>query len=279
MPGSADSPRTILVANGCSMTYGSELHDDAQGHCIDDHRRATEAWPGQLGQLLRCDEVVNLGVPSASNERIARTTIDWLARRLGQSTDGAKLLVVIGWSSGDRREFHVDGEWRQVIPRHTQRHADTERLTAVYRQVANSQKDNAFRYLNHVLLMQAFLAHHGVEYLFFDAIEGVRGLSIESGVDVQHLWDMVEARRYLGFDEIDGSMANVLSERAPRWNGRHPAADGHAIWGRCLFDFLAQGGLAPRAPHRRATGDQALAAEKAGKFGFGRKRRFNFIYP
>lgn len=101
----------LLYANGCSMTYGYELIDDPQTHdCLDDAYRKAHAWPGRLAVRVGAAKVVNDSIPGGSNDRILRTTIQWLTDFLAAGGDAARrsLLVVIGWSDPIRRRVETD---------------------------------------------------------------------------------------------------------------------------------------------------------------------------
>ena len=101
----------ILLANGCSMTYGSEL---SENH----HERMASCWVGQLAQKSAACRAVNLGYPGGSNDRILRTTIEWISKHYLTKIKDRMLFVCIGWSSPMRREFYIDDQWRQLIPYH-----------------------------------------------------------------------------------------------------------------------------------------------------------------
>lgn len=85
----------ILFTNGDSYTYGYELIDK------------NDSWPYVLGNLLNIknDHIINMGICSASNEYIMRTTNDFL---LDSEIDVNNLLVVIGWTSDIRWEGFLD---------------------------------------------------------------------------------------------------------------------------------------------------------------------------
>src|SRR5580658_8310376 len=108
-----------LYSNGCSMTYGSELHDDAISRiCSNDTYRWRYAWPNRLGEMIGATGVYNDGVPSGSNDRILRTTVEFVSTWLGKGLPPSALIVIIGWSQPRRREFYVDGDFRQILPSH-----------------------------------------------------------------------------------------------------------------------------------------------------------------
>ena len=230
-----------LYANGCSMTYGYELIDHPETHvCLDHIYRETYAWPGRLAARLNCNHVVNDSTPGGSNDRILRTTIRWVTQYLASEGELGRqsLLVVIGWSDPMRREFYIDGAWKQVIPYHDYpEHPALNRFNAIYRTVAWNDHESACRFATQVLALQTFLQYHGVRFLFFDALKSCQETFSAARIDVTHV-GAVDTRTYLNFTDCGGSMASILSTATPNWKGRHPAEDGHDYWAELLADHL-----------------------------------------
>jgi hypothetical protein len=99
----------ILYANGCSWTWGAGLEESI---------RDKSAWPAQLAKILNAD-YVNEGAGCGSNQRIVRTTFNWLSK---QSQETLKeTLAVIQWTDEARYEYYVpnndkqeDDNWAKV---------------------------------------------------------------------------------------------------------------------------------------------------------------------
>ncbi|MBF0145340.1 MAG: hypothetical protein HQL84_05655 [Magnetococcales bacterium] len=244
MPPSAagTSERLILYANGCSMTYGYELIDDPETHvCLDDPYREGHAWPSRLAHRLGGGRVVNDSIPGGSNDRILRTTIRWVLDFLDAEGEAGRerLLVVIGWSDPMRREFFIDGHWKQVIPYHDYPDLPAlNRLNTVYREVAWNDHESACRFATQVLALQAFLQRYGVRFLFFDALKSCQEIFAMARSEVAHV-RAVDQRTYFNFVTCGSSMAEILSVATPQWKGRHPAEDGHDYWAERLAGYLA----------------------------------------
>lgn len=236
----------LLYANGCSMTYGYELADHPETHiCLDNDYREAHAWPRRLAARIGCPKVVNDSIPGGSNDRILRTTIRWILDFLAAKGDAGRisLLVVVGWSDPMRREYFIDGEWKQAIPYHNYPDQPSlNRLNAVYREVAWNDHESACRFATQVLALQAFLQFHGIRFLFFDALKSCQETFAAARAEVGHA-SAISVRTYVNFSSSDGSMASVLSTATPQWKGRHPAEDGHEYWASVLAEHLQQHAL------------------------------------
>jgi hypothetical protein len=66
--------KKTLFTNGCSWTWGGSLEE----YWETEEDRLKLVWPHHLGNLLRADNVVNLSLSCGSNQRIVRTTLNWL---------------------------------------------------------------------------------------------------------------------------------------------------------------------------------------------------------
>ena len=117
-----DFSNTTFIVTGCSHVAGSEIEHTNQPFCIE------KAWPAQLGKLTKAKDVINLGYPGASNDRIFRTIQDFIINNviLGQekeinsvptpdnNTDCTKplfspknIIVINQWTGGDRFEKYI----------------------------------------------------------------------------------------------------------------------------------------------------------------------------
>lgn len=92
----------ILFANGCSFTWGGSLEQFYEHG--NTKQRLDLCWPAQLGTLLGANEVVNLGEGCGSNQRILRTTFDWLAQQTPERL--ADTVAVIQWTDLSRYEYY-----------------------------------------------------------------------------------------------------------------------------------------------------------------------------
>lgn len=95
-----------LFTNGCSWTYGGALNLDQPEQ---EAERLKVVWPHHLGKLLNTEQVVNLAMGCGSNQRIIRTTFEWL---LTQSKEElADTIAVIQFTEPSRFEINYDNIW------------------------------------------------------------------------------------------------------------------------------------------------------------------------
>lgn len=95
-----------LFTNGCSWTYGGGLNLEGPAH---KQERLQRVWPHHLGKLLGCEKVTNLAMGCGSNQRIFRTTFDWLIHQSEEELSDT--IAVIQFTEPSRFEFNIDDMW------------------------------------------------------------------------------------------------------------------------------------------------------------------------
>jgi len=95
-----------LFTNGCSWTYGGGLDLDQP---YQEAERLKVVWPHHLGKLLNTDQVVNLAMGCGSNQRMIRTTFDWLLTQTKQEL--ADTIAVIQFTEPSRFEINYENDW------------------------------------------------------------------------------------------------------------------------------------------------------------------------
>lgn len=90
----------ILFANGCSWTAGGAL----EPYYNTDQERLELIWPHHLGTMLQAEKVVNLAAGCGSNQRILRTTLNWVLRQPAEVLKNT--LAIIQWTEYSRYEYY-----------------------------------------------------------------------------------------------------------------------------------------------------------------------------
>ena len=93
-----------LFTNGCSWTYGGGLDTpDTKQRIMHLHNNIV--WPAHVKKLMNFDEQVNLSAGCGSNQRICRTTFDWLSKQTPETLKNT--TAIIQWTCVDRYEYYV----------------------------------------------------------------------------------------------------------------------------------------------------------------------------
>lgn len=111
----------ILYVNGCSWTAGGGLEiplgiDDRHKSENDEIMMKQHVWSQHLGTLLGAEKVINDGRGCGSNQRIIRTTFDFLS---STEINPEKLIVGIQLTESTRFEFYQETniskhKWPQI---------------------------------------------------------------------------------------------------------------------------------------------------------------------
>ena len=149
-----------LLTNGCSFTWGAELDDREL------------RFGALLSRKLNCN-LVDISENGSSNERILRTTFDYLNN---SDVNLNELIVVIGWSGISRTEYFTGG-WVKMTPTMI---GTNEVATNYYSYMQSKQQDN-LKFYNQVLLLQLWLEKHNVKYFMFRIDDGQTKMMIKDG--------------------------------------------------------------------------------------------------
>ena len=98
-----------LFTNGCSWTYGGGLDSpDTKEHI--EHLHDNIVWPAHVKRAMEFDSQTNLSAGCGSNQRICRTTFDWVMKQDKETLRNT--TAIIQWSNNDRFEYYVpkDGD-------------------------------------------------------------------------------------------------------------------------------------------------------------------------
>jgi uncharacterized protein YutD len=104
-----------LFTNGCSWTFGGGLDQpDTREHIT--HLHDNIVWPAHVKRLMNFDEQVNLSAGCGSNQRICRTTFDWVSKQTPETLKNT--TAVIQWSCVNRYEYYVpkNNEKQTILP-------------------------------------------------------------------------------------------------------------------------------------------------------------------
>lgn len=170
----------LILANGCSWTDGGGLRP----HWKTDDERKNLSWPAHLGRLFN-SESINLGIGCGSNDRILRTTYDWIF-----NTNKEKLketVAVIQWAEPSRYEFYRPTVFQNKLENKPERwvrctvnHAVGPIIPTAERKlqdnIVNLYLSNwtdiqaAYKFLFHVEALSSIFNSFGIKYFYWSYI-------------------------------------------------------------------------------------------------------------
>lgn len=268
----------ILYANGCSMMLGSELgEEDSHNRPLDVEYRAKHCSVGVLADLLNADEVVNDSCGGGSNDRIVRTTIDWVLA----NKDRDDILVIIGWTEPSRRELYLQDirlhhNWatEEEYPFTQTMYHDPDsdigksklgKLTEHYLMNHRCEIVDIYQYLQQIILLREFLKSNNIPHLFFS---GLSSIDIYFNTAMYELDKDADYKDKFGNTLWNGSgnykeklerlYENVVYDNSYFTRGMyvttqkhskqmkprgHPDESGHLFWGRKLYTTMKDRGI------------------------------------
>lgn len=243
----------ILFANGCSWTAGNGISKDPllnndDGLVEDLKSSARFAWPAVLGEKLSY-HVINSAVGAGSNERIIRTTLDFVMSHPPE--EYKDLLVVVGWTSVERGEVYINnGEkagWhtfnaRQTfsdshpfIPEHEIK-TDVDKYQKIYLTHIYDRNVNMMNYYRGVFLLSNVLENLKIKYLFFNGVPAEPNGSAE---------DNKSYKREMKKFQNPGIITDITFtkfcavKKLPLSPCIHPMIQAHSEWANFLFDRIS----------------------------------------
>ena len=224
---------TTLYTNGCSFTYGAEL----------DNRELR--YGHLLANKLGCEYYVDDSLNGSGNDRILRTTLDYLQ---DPNINLEDLCVVIGWSGISRKEFFVnDIGWHTITPTGI---GSNELINTYYTYLQSVQQDNLNFYYQ-TLLLQMWLEKKNVKYFMFRIDDGQTKQMIKDGskkevtdgYDTSYLTK--EQAKDINIKTFPSYLSNGMTfrEYALRNGGglkpqRHPDEKSHGLFAEYLYQNL-----------------------------------------
>jgi lysophospholipase L1-like esterase len=167
-----------ILTFGDSFTYGDELDN------------LSDAWPYVLGNLTKC-LVKNLGKSAISNDYIVRNVIEHAT---------ADDIVIIAWTHYARIEFADEKGIFDIWPGCQNRmfnHPDVSYRKELinYYSRYNDNNYSYSKYIDTILLLQAFFKYNNTKYVMLDTFENnnFRNLINEKKLS------MIDKNYYLGW--------------------------------------------------------------------------------
>ena len=229
----------ILYANGCSHTAAAEaVVPDA--FAVDNGREGIDrrphpanlaaSWCSLLAQHLGMDLICD-AESASSNDRIARTTREWISSNPDQLR---RVFMVIQWTTWEREEWLHRDTWYQVnssgqdwVPRDLQQRY--KRFVVDVDWTVKTQECHEKIWALHTELQSLNIPH-----LFYS------GNNTFSDVQNQHIW----GNSYMYPYNRQGSYNAILQQNGHvPTKGYHFDAKGHCFWAQYLLQYIKQNNL------------------------------------
>lgn len=225
----------ILFTNGCSWTYGGGLNLDQAAQEKD---RLASTWPAHLGKLMGASEVINLAEGCGSNDRILRTTFDWLSKQTPERL--RETLVIIQWTEASRYEYFCPDtdEWARCKVGVCLQTAEKESvaLSRTNRRLETfTDEEGMYKLMNAHAAMESILRHFGVKYYYWSLC----GVSTMGGSDIENY--LSETYNWV-FDTYPASICmswdyDIVGESLWGYD-LHPSFSGHKQIAQIIYDAI-----------------------------------------
>jgi lysophospholipase L1-like esterase len=173
--------KTTLLANGCSWTYGGGLDRFYK----DPEQLQKKVWPHHLQSLVGFDQCYNLAAGGGSNQRIVRTTINWILQQNKETLKNT--TAVIQWTEWSRYEYYVPRHVFHEMEEYSERWAlckigncmssaelDHSENLAYIRERNNKRYETFtdlegyYNYINHCQTLSSIFEEYGIKYYYWN---------------------------------------------------------------------------------------------------------------
>lgn len=247
----------ILFTNGCSWTAGHGIESDPIFKSVDNINREIHSWPSVLGNLLNY-KTINHAHGGGSNERIVRTTCDFITSL--SKDDYKDLLVVVGWTTLDRREIFLKEknieEWcnfnpsqqfsllKKYVPFSKNLYDAVDIYQEKYISYVRHQKSNYAYYFQQMLLLSSLLENLNIKYMFFSSLPWFwdYGDHVNPNKEFPTYMTALKKPEILNFRDCDNSLNIMLDfcnkNNIPFAPDHHTMTEGHRRWANHLKNEL-----------------------------------------
>lgn len=211
-----------LLVCGDSWTFGSEIRNPILPEHIKDwdtHNnpyRIPRIWPTLIASQNDWN-VTNISYPAASNDRIVRTFESWIHENyISQNKDTKDLMVIIGWTSPERKDFFYTDPMKKGMPNWTTIWPNQVGFDYVqpgmndffklYVTFLSDQREAFNRYVHQVTSVENLCKVYNIEYLMFQAFYDT-GMGVHGSNDTETFKDIIN-KDYINNDFVKAEIGN-----------------------------------------------------------------------
>ena len=226
-----------IFFNGDSNTQGSELYYARQ-----------DAYPYKLAALFGAEIVANPALGGASNDRIIRTTEEYL--RKWEETKDYPDLIVIGWSEPNRTDWFVDGKYESLysedFPPVQSHKIDDERAKYFSRDWRHASIEYVMAQYHHekIFNLHQHLDYLKIPHLFFNAVNSFNTLinwheplagKLHNYKFFKHEWNDCFWKPY---DEVGSFLEWGKENGHEKTQYHHLKEPAHEEFAKVLYDYI-----------------------------------------
>lgn len=241
-----------LIVNGCSYTAGNELK-------IPDK----STWAYHLSSEF--DSLTNLAASASSNQRIFRTTLNYIS----EMKDSSDCFFIIGWTQPSRIEFFLDGynRYYQATPINLNMYrefAPGYQSAYTYFQYQTNRLADGMKTVENIISLQSLFKSKGIPYLMFNTfvpryilnelprlyVKEPKEFHTDHKVWSQkikkvpnQLLHMIDEKNFIKLTDAAFSMNTYLKALNVPYGVFHPLEEGHSMWAYYLKQFIDKQGV------------------------------------
>lgn len=226
-----------LLTNGCSWTAGGGLDSTEEQR----ERLPYIVWPYKLKELIGFDNCVNLAMGCGSNQRIVRTTTNWLLQQSKETLRNT--IAVIQWTELSRYEYYhttndsqyedIERNWALVksgiviSPADPLNYLDSTLERSQSRYELYTDVEGLYTHLTHLETLHSLFNHFGVKYYYwnFTMAYDLVNHHLSSFILSRYNWLEKEGRHTWDYERV-GS------------HDPHPSVNGHRQIAEYIFNLM-----------------------------------------
>lgn len=215
-------------------------------------------WAGNIAQALNIPTIVNEAVGAASNDRIVRTTIDYV--RNMSDEEKKTTFIIIGWSIPDRGEIYLDDKhgvehWCRFHASHPFRetltwpHLNTEfveRIDKFHQQYivdVHTDYSRIHYFFQQSYLLANLLEHHSIKYYFFNSFPvDWRAWAHDSTIS-KFAKELKDYRKLSVLDVHDNFFNYIEHDSSCQLSDGHPNIKGYQVWADHILKDMKRKGI------------------------------------
>jgi len=232
--------KKILYVNGCSHTAGAEIEGEEIGWNTPYNSRW--CYGGQIAYKYKL-EYVNDAKPGSSNDRIFRTTIDWISRYQGDTKD---LFCIIGWATNRRLEFFYRDTWIQWVVNSDRRSFESFRkreflnLHKYIVMYLTESKGCFIKKINQVISLSSLFTQYKIDYVMLHGNYEIQGGDYFKRYDVENLKKLFPFSNF--YEPYSGFIRKYLLDKKYKKyfsKGMHAKKYLHTLYSKELDEYIS----------------------------------------